>query len=102
MRKDVRFRLALDAACRLLSLRVMRFSFGSCASLFGAAALMLICSCEKHHVGEIPEVQKEHVELTEGSEEGAAETSEKATSPPPLSQPTPIPTPAEFFTPKPR
>jgi len=81
----------------------MRFSFGSCASLLFGAALMIICSCEKHHVGEMPEVQKEHVELAEASEEGASETRERSTSPAPLSQSTPpTPTPVEFFPTKPR
>jgi len=97
--RPLRFHLAQEARGLLLSLRFMRFSFGSCASLLLGAALMIICSCEKHHVGEIPEVQKEHVELAGGSEEGASESREGSTSPAP---PSPTPTPAEFFPTKPR
>src|SRR2546430_5323142 len=68
-RNPRRFHLAQDADRLLLSLRFMRFSFGSCASLLLAAALIIICSCEKHHVGEMPEVQKEHVDPTKEWEE---------------------------------
>jgi hypothetical protein len=100
----VRFSLALDADGPLPSLRVMRFSFGSCASLLFAASLILICSCEKHHLGEMPEVQKEHVDPTKEWEEMELQSGQiRIPSSAPLSQPiSPTPTPAEFFPTKPR
>jgi len=66
----------------------MRLALG----LAAAALLVLFCSCDKHHVGELPEVQKEHVDLAEGSEKAP----ERSTSP---SENGPSPTPAEFFSP---
>lgn len=86
----MRFALACRAARRLLSLRLMRFL--RFAVIPGAAALILICSCEKHHVGEMPEAQKEHAESSGQEAPGDAgmkspeHTSSMAT-----------PTPAEFF-----
>jgi hypothetical protein len=76
----------------------MRFCFGKFVAIFAGAAVMLFCSCEKHRVGEMPEVQKEHVDLARPSEEKAAEPAERSTSPTPPAKPTP----AEFFPAKPR
>ena len=99
------FHLAHHAEGRLLSLRLMQLSIGKCAAISGAAALILICSCEQHHLGEMPEVQKEHVDPIDGHDEGAEAVSETSTSPAsaPAAQPaSPIPTPAEFFPAKSR
>ena len=43
----------------------MRFSVRTTSVVLAAASLISI-SCEKHHVGEMPEVQKEHVDLAAG------------------------------------
>jgi len=57
----------------------------ACASLF------LVCSCEKHSVGEDPEFQKEHADT--GQDEGSAATNEADQTP----GPSPKPTPGDFF-----
>jgi hypothetical protein len=64
------------------------------AAAISAAALMFCCSCEKHHVGEDPEVQKEHVEVGGGTEENSGATKGENTSSPAASA---SPTPVEFF-----
>jgi hypothetical protein len=71
----------------------MRFFLRKCIAFSACASLIIICSCEKHHVGELPEVQKERVDLKSASEAA-----------PPAVSPTPVakPTPAEFFPTKPR
>jgi hypothetical protein len=61
-------------------------------ALFAGASLILICSCEKHRLGELPEEQKEHVDLAKKGEEGAPSGESKTRSPHGAS-----PTPAEFF-----
>jgi hypothetical protein len=58
-----------------------------------AVALIFFCSCEKHRLGEDPEVQKEHVVGPGESDENSGAT--KETSPSPSA--TTSPTPAEFF-----
>jgi hypothetical protein len=72
----------------------MRFSLRKCIAFSACASLIVICSCEKHHVGELPEVQKERVDDKSASE----------ATPPAALSPTPVakPTPAEFFPTKPR
>jgi hypothetical protein len=62
----------------------MRFSVRTTSVILAAASLISI-SCEKHKVGELPEVQKEHVDLASGHEAHSAATPEAK------------PTPAEFF-----
>lgn len=37
----------------------MRFGSGQCASVIGVASILLFRSGEEHHVGQMPEVQKE-------------------------------------------
>ena len=64
----------------------MSFSFRCAIAALGCALLALICSCEKHHAGELPE----HGEHDRGLEGKAPET-----SPPPA--PSATATPAEFF-----
>jgi hypothetical protein len=61
----------------------MRFSVCT-TSIALAVAALISPSCEKHPVGEMPEVQKEHVDLAPGGKEAT-------------SHPERAPTPAEFF-----
>jgi hypothetical protein len=37
----------------------MRVSLAKAASILCATAVMAVCSCEKHRVGELPDVQRE-------------------------------------------
>jgi hypothetical protein len=71
----------------------MHFGPREIAAAICAAALIFCCSCEKHHLGEAPEVQKEHVDEPKGGEENVAEPN-KAEA---VESATPKPTPAEFF-----
>jgi hypothetical protein len=71
----------------------MHFGVRQTAAAVSTAALIFCCSCEKHHLGEDPEVQKEHVDVASGSEENSDATKEASTSP----AATASPTPAEFF-----
>jgi hypothetical protein len=73
----------------------MHFSVRETAAVISIGLLIFCCSCEKHPLGEDPEVQKEHVDEAKGSsdEENASvpnkvEATENA---------TPNRTPAEFF-----
>jgi hypothetical protein len=54
-----------------------------------AALLIVFTSCERHHVGELPELQKEHLHPLER----AAEEPVRALPAAPVSSPTP----ANFF-----
>ena len=68
--------------------RMFRFLFSPLAALAGL--LIVFTSCERHHVGELPELQKEHLHPLEA----AAEEPVRAALPnPPLASPTP----ANFF-----
>jgi len=87
------FHLAQRAAGRLLSDRVMHFGVRQTAAAVSAAALIFCCSCEKHHLGEDPEVQKEHVIVPGQSDENSSAPKETSASP----SVTVSPTPAEFF-----
>src|SRR6266487_6146565 len=71
----------------------MRLDQRKCAILFACVWLLLICSCEKHRVGEMPDAQKEHVDLAAQSTKTSSAPSERSTSP----SPAPTLTPAEFF-----
>jgi hypothetical protein len=71
----------------------MRFSLRKCIAFSACACLILICSCEKHRVGEMPEVQREQVDLASGPKEVPPVAKEKATSSTPPARPTPV----EFF-----
>jgi hypothetical protein len=66
-----------------------------CIAILASLSLILICSCEKHRVGEMPEVQREHVELAKPGEEAAPAADESKASPAMKASPTP----AEFFPP---
>ena len=71
----------------------MHFGIREIAAAVFAAALIFCCSCEKHHLGEDPEAQKERVVEAKGGEENPSENKESA--PPPSA--TVSPTPVEFF-----
>jgi len=71
----------------------MQFWVRQTTAAFSAAALIFCCSCEKHHLGEDPEVQKEHVDVGGGAEENSAATKEGSISPTATASPTPV----EFF-----
>jgi hypothetical protein len=66
--------------------RMFRFRFSPLAALAGL--LLVFSSCERHHVGELPELQKEHFHPLET----AAEPEPALPKPAPTS-----PTPANFF-----
>jgi hypothetical protein len=71
----------------------MHFGLRQIAVAISAVGLILFCSCEKHRVGEDPEVQKENVDEAKAGEEPAAapnkdESNETA---------APKRTPGEFF-----
>jgi len=72
----------------------MHFALRKTGIYFVAGAVILCCSCEKHHLGEMPEAQKEHVDVA-AAEENPAAAKEADMSPSP--SPSASPTPAEFF-----
>jgi hypothetical protein len=72
----------------------MHFGVRQAAAAVFAVALIFFCSCEKHHLGEDPEVQREHVEISTGSEENSSAAIEETSASPSA---TTSPTPAEFF-----
>jgi hypothetical protein len=71
---------------------LMRSLLWKCVAIFSGASLIVICSCEKHSVGEMPEAQKEHVDLGEKPAEHSP-SAEPNDSPAASASPTP----AEFF-----
>src|SRR2546421_10364326 len=88
-----RFCLARSVDRQLLSERAMHFGLREIVAAISAAALIFCCSCEKHHLGEDPEAQKEHVESAGAGEETSA--AEKENAEPPAA--TKSATPVEFF-----
>jgi hypothetical protein len=66
--------------------RVMRVSVGKSLCVLSVAAVMVICSCEKHPLPEMREVQTEHGAPEKASHEPSEVESEK---------PLPSATPAE-------
>jgi hypothetical protein len=66
----------------------MHFGVRELAAALSAGALIFCSSCEKHHLGEDPEVQKEHV--VGGSEENSNETKSSSESPTATASPTPV------------
>jgi hypothetical protein len=71
----------------------MLFGVRETAAAISTAALIFCCSCEKHHLGEDPEVQTENMGEPKAGEENVAapknaDVQESA---------TPKPTSAEFF-----
>src|ERR1043166_8152553 len=73
--------------------RPMRNRRAICATFCLCAGFVLVCACEKHHVGEMPEVQREHAELGSGEAPRAERGGETSTS----ASPSSTATPAEFF-----
>jgi hypothetical protein len=71
----------------------MHFGVRQTAAAASAAALIFFCSCEKHHLGEDPEVQKEQVVAPGEPDENSSATKEASASPSPTASPTPV----EFF-----
>jgi hypothetical protein len=71
----------------------MGVCLSKCFAILAGLSLILICSCEKHRVGEMPEVQKEHVDLAKPGEETVPLREESKGSPAMKTSPTP----AEFF-----
>jgi hypothetical protein len=71
----------------------MHFALRKTGICFVAGAVILCCSCEKHHLGEMPDAQKEHVDIAGESSETSTAPEESSPSP----APSATPTPAEFF-----
>jgi hypothetical protein len=71
----------------------MGLSLGKSIALCGCTSLFLICSCEKHELGEYPNVQRELPDL--GKSPAVAEPT--SASPSPAAKATP----ADFFPTKP-
>jgi hypothetical protein len=72
----------------------MHFGIREIAAAISAAALIFCCSCEKHRLGEDPEVQKERVD---DAKENPAAPNKTDASESVESGAKPKPTPAEFF-----
>lgn len=72
---------------------LMRFSLRKCIALSACPCLIFLFSCEKHHVGEMPEVQREQVDVAGAPKKNPEAAAETSTSPMPSVKPTPV----EFF-----
>lgn len=59
-----------------------------------AGLILVFTSCERHHPGELPEVQKEHLHPLDAQHEEA----NNAFPTPSVSGATATPTPADFFS----
>ena len=92
-REILRFDLAREARGRLLCPRVMRISVGKSVCILSTAAVIAICSCEKHPLPEEREAQGEHFSPEKASSKPSEIESEKHLS---------SPTPAEFLPASPR
>jgi len=71
----------------------MHFGFREIVAVISAAAVIFSCSCEKHHLGEDPEAQREKTNVESATEENPGATSERSTS----TSLTASPTAVEFF-----
>ncbi len=71
----------------------MRFDLRKAGVIFAVGAILFCCSCEMHHLGEDPEVQREHADLVTGSKEDSDIVKEVPASPMLSAKPTP----ADFF-----
>jgi hypothetical protein len=67
---------------------MFRFRLSSLAAATGL--LLVFNSCERHHVGEMPELQREHLHPLQASREESVHAY-------PRPEATGSPTPAEFF-----
>jgi len=90
------FSLAQGPKGPLLCLPAMGLSLGKHICLW--AAVVAICSCDKHSSGEYPEVQRDKTEAAASPAEAAAAEASPAPS---MTAPA-KPTPADFFPTKPR
>jgi hypothetical protein len=72
----------------------MHFSLRKTAAVISIGSLIFYCSCEKHRLGEDPDVQKERVDGAKGGDDENASAASKADV---TESATPRPTPAEFF-----
>ncbi|HWY40392.1 MAG TPA: hypothetical protein VNX27_06325 [Chthoniobacterales bacterium] len=72
----------------------MHFGVREIAATISAAAVIFFCSCDKHRVGEDPEVQKEHADEAKGGGDENVAAPNKADVP---ENAAPNRTPAEFF-----
>jgi hypothetical protein len=71
----------------------MRFSLRKCIALSACPCLILLFSCEKHHVGEIPEVQREQPDIAAALEQNPGAAAKPSRPHTPSVKPTPV----EFF-----
>lgn len=71
----------------------MRSGVRRITAFISMAAVIFCCSCEKHQLGELPPVQKEHVDLINPSAENSDTVKERSSA----AEPSVKPTPAEFF-----
>jgi hypothetical protein len=71
----------------------MHFGFRQIIAAISGAAVIFCCSCEKHPLGQDPEVQREKMNVESASGQNPGATKERSTSP----SPTPSPTAVEFF-----
>jgi hypothetical protein len=62
------------------------------AAILAGISAIVLCSCEEHRLGEMPEVQREHVDLANASDEVPLVPTESDSE-----RPRQTPTPAEFF-----
>ena len=69
--------------------RVMRVSVGKSVCILRVAAVMVICSCEKHPLPEERQVQTERVAPEKASSEPSKIESEKSLSSPTPTNPPP-------------
>jgi hypothetical protein len=88
-----RFSLARGKDRQLVCQRIMAFLLRQTGIALGIGLLIFCSSCEKHPLGEMPEVQREQVDPAKAWSEASGRDSEKSLS---------SPTPAEFFPAKTR
>ena len=78
---------------------LMGFSLGRTIALTLGATLFLICSCDKHQLGEYPAVQRDK---TQPIPPETANVETASPTPESTSVPAAKPTPPDFFPTKPR
>jgi len=61
----------------------MRVFLAKAASIFCATAVIAVCSCEKHPVGQMPEVQREQPDPAKVWSDAKKRSDESSTSPAP-------------------
>src|SRR5438046_3493926 len=88
VRNQTGFDLARAKDRQLVCERIMAFLLRQVVVGVATGLLLFCSSCEKHPVGEMPEVQREQVDPEKAWSKESEMKSEKASS---------LPTPAEFF-----